>query len=109
MLCSHCGANYTVGVNAACRDCRLALGDVKPPTLPETEDGGLYEVAFDMSEWLPEERIEAGLTLTSERVPWRWEEGPVLVVREDDEVLVDDLLGKEEGEGDAWEEEAADL
>ena len=104
MLCSHCGAPFTPGANAACRECRLAPNDPAEPTLPD-DDEGPDEVGFDLSDWPAEDRVSVGVTLDGDAVPFRWDPGPMLVVREFDETVVEDLLdsmaGDEEG---GWED-----
>ena len=106
-LCLNCGAEFAVGIQAACRDCRLTTDVAGEPSLPDLEDGP-DEMLFDLSLWLPEERVALGLTLDERGIPWRWEPGPELVVREADEAVVEELLDEEEsGEGD-WEELSAE-
>jgi hypothetical protein len=87
-------------VNAACRECRLAPDERGKPSLPD-DDEGPDEVGFDLSEWPAEDRVSLGVTLSGDDVPFRWEAGPMLVVREFDEAVVEDLLdsmaGEEEG------------
>ena len=104
-VCRHCGAVVEAGVNAACRDCRLSPDLGALPTLPPTDDGaGADEIDFDLADWPAEERVALSVTLHEREVPWRWEPGPLLVVREFDEAVVEELLG-EEGEGEtAWED-----
>ena len=103
-LCSHCGSPFTPGINAACRDCRLATDDRRPPTLPD-DDEGPDEVGFDLADWPADDRVGVGVALDGGGLPYRWEAGPMLVVRETDENAVEDLLdcmaGDEEG---GWED-----
>lgn len=102
-ICANCGADYAVGLQAACRDCRLASFPESPPTLADLEDGP-DEMLFDLSLWPPEERVALGLTLDERGIPWRWEPGPDLVVRESDQAVVEELLDEEEGDEGDWEE-----
>lgn len=106
-VCRHCGAVVEAGVNAACRDCRLSpdLGAV--PTLPVQTEDGAEEIDFDLADWPAEERVLLAVTLHERDVPWRWEPGPLLVVREFDEAVVEELLDEmdEDGDGEtAWED-----
>ena len=102
VVCSHCGAEYTAGVNAACRDCKLAPDDAGGPSLPESDEGP-DELLFELESWPAEDRVGLGVSLNDAGVAWRWEPGPVLVVREFDEAIVEDLLDDAEG-GDDWED-----
>jgi hypothetical protein len=104
MLCSHCGAPFAPGVNAACRECRLAPDERREPTLPD-DDAGPDEVGFDLEDWPAEDRVGIGHNLDGAGVPYRWEPGPMLVVRETDEdqveALLDSLADEEDG---GWED-----
>lgn len=104
-LCPHCGADFTAGVNAACRDCRLAPDPASEPTLPPSEEGE-DELAFEMGTWAPAERVAVAVALDDEGIPWRWEAGPLLVVRELDEAVVeallDDFSDEDEGLEAGW-------
>lgn len=102
-LCANCGSEYAAGLQAACRDCRLASDPASPPSLPDLEDGP-DEMLFDLSLWPAEERVALGLTLDERGIPWRWEPGPDLVVRESDQVVVEELLDEEEGDDEDWED-----
>jgi hypothetical protein len=101
-VCAHCGADYAAGVNAACRDCRLAPRATSAPTLPASDEGP-DEVLFDLDSWPAQDRVALGVALNERGVPWRWESGPVLVVREFDEAVAEELLDATEG-GDDWED-----
>lgn len=112
-LCPHCGADYTAGVNAACRECRLAPDPAAEPSLPPSDDPE-EEVAFEMATWAAGERVAVGLALDEEDVPWRWEAGGLLVVREFDEAVVEAMLAdlaEDDGEVDdeAWDGEGDGL
>ena len=102
-LCANCGADYAAGLQAACRDCRLASDLTSEPSLPDLEDGP-DEMLFDLSLWPAEERVALSLTLDDRGIPWRWEPGPDLVVRESDQAAVEELLDEEEGTDEDWEE-----
>ncbi len=102
-LCANCGAEWAAGLQAACRDCRLASDTTVEPSLPDLEDGP-DEMLFDLSLWPAEERVALGLTLDERDIPWRWEPGPDLVVRESDQAVVEELLDEEEAGEEDWEE-----
>lgn len=63
-------------------------------------------MAFELATWDAGERVAAGIALDEEDVPWRWEPGGLLVVRELDEEVVEsileELVGADAGEGDEW-------
>lgn len=106
-LCSHCGADYTPGVNAACRDCGLAPDLQTPPTLPATDESAdetADEVLFEVAEWPAAQRVAFVSALHAEDVPFRWEAGPVLVVRTFDEAVVEALLDDEGIDDEEWQE-----
>lgn len=105
-LCSHCGAEVAPGINAACRDCGLAPDLTTPATLPAPKgaDRGDEEVVFDVSEWPATQRVAFGGALRRENVPWRWEPGPVLVVRTFDESVVEGLLEDADIDNDEWQD-----
>ncbi len=101
-VCAYCGAEYTAGINAACRDCKLAPESADDPSLAPSDDGP-DELLFELDTWPAEDRVGLGVALTERGVSWRWEPGPVLVVREFDEAVVEELLDQAEG-GDDWED-----
>jgi hypothetical protein len=123
-FCSHCGAdlsNQPVGAvfgrwEARCPDCGLVADDEMPLLAP-----GGDEVEYALDQWVPADRILIRNVLADRGVPWRWEAGPVLVVDERDqliiELILDDLDAEEEGvdgtgdedeDGDGDEEPAAE-
>ena len=57
-------------------------------------EAGVGEVAYDLDGWTDEQRATLHQSLLSASIPYRWEgdTGMALVVRADDEDLVDDLL-----------------
>lgn len=101
-LCSHCGAEFAAGINAACRDCGLAPDLDTPPSLPA--GGEEPEVALDVSEWPADQRVAFTGALRGESVPWRWEPGPALMVRSFDEAVVDGLLEDEGIDDEEWKD-----
>ncbi len=104
-LCSHCGAELTPGADTACHDCGLAPDAGRPPGLAPA-DGGDGEVGFEMATWGAADRAAVGSALDDEGVPWRWDPGALLVVRESDEQLAESILEELAGEDDAdgWAE-----
>lgn len=102
-MCQHCGADlshhpalaYEGVALARCFDCGLA-----------PDDGGAWHRPFDRGEeicyrlhdWSPAERVRLVLMLYD--VPFRWEPGPVLVVREDAVAVVESFLDEAERGGD---------
>lgn len=111
-LCPHCGADYTAGINAACRECRLAPDPVAEPSLPASEEPE-DEVGFELATWPAGERVAVGIALDEESVPWRWEPGGLLVVREFDEAVVEEMLADlaedDGGDNPAWDGEGDGL
>lgn len=95
VLCQHCGADLShhpalthEGVSLArCFDCGLA-----------PDDGGAWHRPFDRGEeiyyrlhdWSPAERVRLVVMLYD--VPFRWQPGPVLVIREDAVAVVESFL-----------------
>jgi hypothetical protein len=97
--CPWCGAEYGVA-DTRCWDCRLGLTDAPEPTLPDT-GGDDDEVGFELEEWSAGERGRLSAGLRERAIPFRWEPGLTLVVREADEELVDVLLDDMESDSDA--------
>lgn len=92
-LCSHCGAEVSPGVNVACRDCGLSPDVATAPALgPGAAAAGEEEAAFDVSALPAGQRMAVSGSLRGESVPFRWEPGPVLVVRAVDGSVVEGLL-----------------
>jgi hypothetical protein len=90
-------------VNAACRDCRLAPDPAAPASLPAQQDGE-PEIEYGLDSWPAEDRVGLGMALNQQSVPWRWEPGPVLVIRELDEAIVEAALGQAGEEEAGWED-----
>ena len=100
LLCQHCGAspmqNPYGEFNARCMDCGLA---------PDT--GGAWEGSFDpdeevlyrLDDWPAGDRLALGLALFDNDVPFKWEPGPVLVVREEGQAVVEAFLDEMEAAG----------
>ncbi len=59
----------------------------------ETDGGDRHQVVYDLSDWLPEERVQLGLLLERDGVAHEWE-GADLVVSEDDWDRVDELCAE---------------
>lgn len=95
VLCQHCGADLSHHPQFAvedpstgkCFDCGLAA-----------QEGGAWQPSFDADEethyrlddWSPGQRL--GLALALHDVPFRWEPGPVIVVRDGDRSVVEAFL-----------------
>lgn len=102
-LCRHCGAEYAAGVHAACRDCRLSPDlETEWSLMPQGE--GPEELEFDVATWPAGERVALALDLDERGVPWRWEPGLVLVVRAEDEAVVEEVFQQQPEEDEAAEE-----
>ena len=129
-FCPRCGALFAPDVNmefsttqVLCVECGLSLED-PPEYLPPSEADD-DQIAYDLSEWPPEDRAIASADLVELEIPYRWEEGLVLIVPapaeeqvdaildeidenalNDDEGLADDVLLLDEGGEDGGEEAA---
>jgi hypothetical protein len=101
--CPYCGAEYAV-TEARCWDCRLALEEVQPPTLPVDQPDD--EVLYELDDWPVEARVKLTATLAERDVPARWEPGLTLAVRESDDEAAENILDELEEElGDeGWDE-----
>jgi hypothetical protein len=96
-FCPRCGALFAPDVNMEfsttqllCVECGLALVD-PPEVLPPAENDD-EQVAYDLVEWPPEDRTIATADLIELGIPYRWEDGIVLVVPASAEEQVDALL-----------------
>jgi len=105
-FCPRCGALFAPDVNmefsttqVLCVECGLALLDPPQVLAPSGSDDD--QVAYDLIEWPPEDRVIATDDLVELGIPYRWEEGVVLVVPATAEEQVDALL-------DEIDENAAD-
>jgi hypothetical protein len=119
VCCPFCGAEYAP-TNARCHDCQLGLDPLPPATLPDEED---EELVYELADWPVHARVRLSSTLIERQIPYRWEPGPDLIVRDLDgdgvDALIDELElaaieGEDEGQededeewGDAEEHEAA--
>ena len=95
VLCQHCGADLShhplLAVEepstSKCFDCGLA-----------SDDGGAWQPSFEADEviryrlddWSPGQRLALALALYD--VPFRWDPGPVIVVREEGRSVVEAFL-----------------
>ena|GEM_PF-1864813 len=96
-LCPRCGAVYSPDVSMGfvqsrvpCGDCGLALEDPRGMLAPSGNDDD--QIAYDLVEWPAEDRVIATDDLVELDIPYRWEEGLVLVVPAAAEEQVDALL-----------------
>ncbi len=97
-LCPRCGAVCTPDVSMGfvqsrvpCGDCGLALDD--PPGMlarPGNDDDD--EIAYELVEWPAADRVIATGDLVELEIPYRWEDGLVLIVPAAVEEQVDALL-----------------
>ena len=99
VVCQHCGADLSHHPLFAvedpstgkCFDCGLAA-----------QDGGAWQPSFNVDEeihyrlddWSPGRRMALALALYD--VPFRWEPGPVVVVRSEDRSVVETFLDEPE-------------
>ena len=110
-FCPHCGALFGPDPNLEfsttqelCVECGLPLEG--PPPLPAAENDD-EQVAYDLIEWPPEDRVIATDDLVELGIPYRWDDGVVLVVPAANEAQVDELLDEidenaaDDGEGEA--------
>jgi len=96
-FCPRCGALFAPDVNmefavtqALCIECGLALEEPPQILAPSKHDD--EQVAYDLLEWPPEDRVIATDDLVELNIPYRWEDGLVLVVPASAEAQVDALL-----------------
>jgi len=96
-VCPRCGALFAPDVNmefsttqVLCVECGLALVD--PPEVLPPSDVDNDQVAYDLVEWPTEDRVIATDDLVELNIPYRWEDGLVLVVPASAEQQVDALL-----------------
>jgi hypothetical protein len=117
--CGYCGSDLSYRPSGAvlghwdsrCPDCGLASDEGAGTLLP-----GDDEVEYSLAEWAPPARIELRTAVAEAGVPWRWEPGPLLIVREEDQEVVEAILDDFEadaataaasgdGEGEDYDEE----
>jgi len=96
-FCPRCGALFAPDVNmefsttqVLCVECGLALEEPPQVLAPSKDDGD--QVAYDLVEWPPEDRVVATDDLVELNIPYRWEDGLVLVVPASAESQVDAML-----------------
>ena len=96
-FCPRCGALFAPDVNmefsttaVLCVECGLALED--PPAILGPSEVDDDQVAYDLVEWPPEDRVIATDDLVDLGIPYRWEDGLVLIVPATAEEQVDALL-----------------
>jgi hypothetical protein len=118
-FCPHCGALFAPDPNlefsttqTLCVECGLPL-EGPPPLAPAENDN--EQVAYDLIEWPPEDRVIATDDLLEAGIPYRWDDGVVLVVPAANEAQVDELLDEidanavgEQGEAALIEVEAGE-
>ena len=110
--CPRCGAPFPEEVRGEwlesslrCADCAVLVTD---PPLMLAKGNDEDEVDYDLGEWMVAERSAATAALAEVDIPYRWEQGLVLVVpavaEEEVDLLLDELeeveeLDEDEGEG----------
>lgn len=94
LCCRFCGAEHS-GVNARCPDCGLAPEASVPTLAPGRPE---EEVVYEVADWPAHARVVLGTTLSDRGIPWRWDRGLELVVRETDDEAVEELLDELEDE-----------
>ena len=96
-FCPRCGALFAPEVNmefsttqVLCVECGLSLEDPPEYLAPSGVDDD--QVAYDLVEWPAEDRAIASADLVELGIPYRWEDGLVLVVPAGVEEQVDAIL-----------------
>jgi hypothetical protein len=96
-FCPRCGSPFAPDVNMEfsttqllCVECGLSLEN-PPEVLPPSEVDD-DQIAYELAEWPPEDRVIASADLVELGIPYRWEDGLVLIVPASAEVQVDALL-----------------
>jgi hypothetical protein len=96
-FCPRCGALFAPDVNmefsttqVLCVECGLTLED--PPQILAPSEIDDEQVAYELVEWPPEDRAIATADLVELEIPYRWEDGLVLIVPATAESQVDALL-----------------
>ena len=96
-FCPRCGTMFGLDIaleaprrKVLCLGCGLALSEPPRPLLQSEVDRD--QIAYDLSEWPPEDRSIATSQLIELGIPYRWEDYCVLVVPDAAERQVDALL-----------------
>ena len=96
-FCPSCGALFAPDVNlefsntqGLCVECGLPLEEQPQVLAPSENDDD--QIAYDLIEWPPGDRTIATADLVELGIPYRWEEGVVLIVPASAEEQVDALL-----------------
>ncbi|MGH9035947.1 MAG: hypothetical protein ACRD0O_09290, partial [Acidimicrobiia bacterium] len=99
-FCPRCGAAFQIEIlgemiraSVRCPDCRLAITEV-PAMLVPSDD----EVGYELVDWPVSDRGAVSAALAEVDIPFRWEEGLVLVVPAEVEEQVDRLLDEVQAE-----------
>jgi hypothetical protein len=79
-----------------CRDCNLSQDPGAEPAL--APDDAVDEVAYEVADWPVGSRLRLSAVLAERGVPWRWEPGLNLVVRESDDTTTEAVLDEIEAE-----------
>jgi len=94
-VCRHCGADISQhpfrmpesGAVGRCPDCGLSPDDGLPAQYRFSADEAIL---YRLDDWTPSERLAIALALHD--VPFHWDPGPVLVVREEGQAVVEAFL-----------------
>ena len=105
--CPWCGAEYAES-EGQCWDCKLVVPQPVVPTLLIGDVGTDDELAYELDDWPIDDRVDAARRLGEAGVPFRWEPGPALVVRQVDEPAVEQVLDDIETSGPSDEQVDAD-
>jgi hypothetical protein len=96
-FCPRCGAFFAPEVNmefsttqVLCVECGLSLED--PPAFLAPSENDDDQIAYELTEWPPEDRAIATADLVELGIPYRWEDNIVLVVPAGSEEQVDAIL-----------------
>jgi hypothetical protein len=110
-FCPRCGALFAPDVNmefsttqVLCIECGLRLED--PPWVLAPSDVDDEQVAYELAEWPAEDRVIATADLVELEIPYRWEDGLILVVPVTAESQVDALLDEIDENAASTDEDA---
>ena len=113
-FCPRCGALFEPDVSmefartrVPCTDCGLALED--PPAMLAPSSADNDQIAYDLVEWPAEDRVIATADLAELDIPYRWEDGLVLVVPAAVEEQVDALLDEIDENAASEDDELIDV
>jgi hypothetical protein len=94
LWCFQCGASYEAGV-VACVECGVGLVDEPPLAPEEVGDVDDEQIAYEFHDWSFESRRMLDQLLTGRGIQHAWQ-GASMIVRVDDEEVVDELVDEVE-------------